>query len=181
MTGYGAVDNRPKSGVVVGAVVGVVLLAAAIGGVIFFQTSESQKRDEMDAPALEAEHAAIAKVTTGLERLAAAAVPETPPEQYAGLLAAAREAYAAHVAAPRRTSPLPSGRAWPMGFAAAEEHAKDALDRYGALTHYLGLREKIVMAKDPKRTTASVDNDIENVSRLAGAELAKAREALEPK
>ena len=178
MTGYGAVENRPKGGVVMGATVGMILLVAAIGGVIAYQTLERQKRDALDAPSIAAETEAARAVTGRLEQLAAAARPETPPEDYAKLLAAAREAYAAHVAVPRRTAALPSGRAWSPKFAAAEKHAKDALDHYGALPHYYGLREKVVKAKDPKRTTSTVDNDIENVASIAGEHLAKALQAL---
>jgi hypothetical protein len=178
MTGYGAIENRPKSGVVVGATIGMVLLVAAIGGVIAYQTLERQKRDAMDAETLATETEAVRAVTGRLEQLAVAARPETPPEEYALLLAAAREAYAAHVAAPRRTAALPSGRAWSPRFATAERHAKDALDRYGAIPHYLGLRDKVVKAKDPKRTTVSVDADIQNVAAIAGEELAKAVAAI---
>mgnify|MGYP000362535553 CR=1 FL=1 len=178
MTGYGAIENRPKSGIVVGTAIGVLVLAAAIGGVIAYQTMQSNERDAMDAPALASETDAVGSVLAQLDALAAAAKPETPPEEYAKLLASAREAYAAHVASPRRTGALPSNRPWPARFATAEKHAKDALDRYGALPHYLGLREKVVKARDPKRTTASVDNDIENVANIAGEELGKVHAAV---
>jgi hypothetical protein len=161
MTGYGAVENRPKSGVVTGAVVGTVLLAAAIAGVIYYQSAERRRLDAMDYDALNAEHDALKAVAEPLRRLEEAVSPETPPADYARLLAEARAAYERYASPPRRQTPLPSRRPWPGQFDAAARLAKESLDHFGLASYYLDQRAK---AKPSKVTgTANVDADIENV------------------
>ena len=165
MSGYGAIENKPKGGVVMGAVVGVILLAGLIGGIIYYQTSERRRLDRMDYDTLNVEHDALKAVTAPLRELADAAQPETAPDAYATLLANAQSAYALYAAKPRRTSPLPSGRPWPGQFDAADKLVKDSLDHFKLVSYYLDQRAK---AKPSKVSgTVNVDTDIQNVSDMA--------------
>jgi hypothetical protein len=165
MNGYGAVENRPLGGVVAGAVVGVVLLAAAILGIIYYQTSERRRLDAMDYETLNAEHDALTAVTEPLRRLADAAKPDTLPADYAPLLAAARTAYEHYTSPPRRSKPLPSGRLWPGQFDDADKLVKDSLDHFGLVSYYLDQKSKTKPSK--VAGTANVDADIENTARQA--------------
>lgn len=177
MTGYGAVENKPQRTVVVGAVVGVLLLAAAIAGIIYYQTSERRKLDAADAPSLEAEHDALRALEPPLERLEAAAVPETPPAEFEKMLAAARELFGRHTAEPRRAGRLPSGRAWPAQFETAERAASEALKKYGLVAIYLREREKV--RRSPQADPLAADTNVRNVAEMADEELAKLRSALD--
>jgi hypothetical protein len=169
MNGYGAVDNRPKSGVVMGATVGMLLLVAAVAGVIYYQTSERRRLDAMDYEALNAEHDALRAATEPLRALEQAAQPETPPADYGRLLTDARAAYERYVSPPRRAAPLPSGRPWPGQFAAADALLKKSLDHYGMVALYLDQRAK---AKPSKVAgTANADANVENVAEMAAEPL----------
>lgn len=173
MNAYGAVDNRPKGGVLAGAVVGVLVIAAVIGAIIYYQTSDRQKRDAMDYETLNAEYDALATAAAPLHKLADAAKPDTPVDDYNKLLLEARTAYDRYTSAPRRTERLPSGRPWPGQFAAADKLLTESFQHFASLPYYLGEREKIVKLKDPKKTTGTADADIENVADLANEPLSK--------
>jgi hypothetical protein len=177
MTGYGAVDDRPKSAVVTGAVVGVVLLVAAIGGVIYYQSAERKRLDDMDYAALAAEHDALVAVTAPLDKLAEAATPATAPADFAPLLASARAAYEHYTSPPRRSTPLPSGRPWPGQFDAADKLVKDALDHFGLVAYYLDAKAK---AKPSKVAgTANADADVLNLASQATDPLHKLHDMLD--
>lgn len=165
MSGYGAVDNRPKSGVVGGAVVGVVVLVAVVVGIIAYQTSERRKRDAADYDTLNAEHDALKAAVAPLQRLAELAKPETPPADYTAALAEARAAYERYSSPPRRSKPLPSGRPWPGQFAAADELLTKSMNHFGMLPYYLDLRAKTKPSK--VAGTANADADIVNVAKMA--------------
>jgi hypothetical protein len=177
MNGYGAVADRPKGGVVAGAVGGVVLLAAVIGGIIYYQSAERRRLDAMDYDTLAAEYDALAAVAEPLKRLETLAVPDTKPADYATALSDAKTAYERYVTPPRRTTPLPSGRAWPGQFAAADKLAKDSLDHFAMLPYYLDQRAK---AKPTKvGGTTGIDTDIENVANMGTTPLHALLDALD--
>ena len=169
MSGYGAIENKPKGGVVVGSIVGVVLLAGLIGGVIFYQASERRRLDLMDYDTLNAEHDALQAVTAPLRKLAEVAQPDTPSDAFASLLADAQSAYERYAAKPRRTAPLPSGRPWPGQFAAADALVKDSFDHFKLVSFYLDQRAKTKPSK--VAGTANVDSDIQNVADMATSPL----------
>jgi hypothetical protein len=176
MAGYGAVENRPKSGVVAGAVAGVGLLVVVVASVVYYQTSERRKADASDYQTLDAEHDALKAAAAPLGRLAELAKPETPPADYAAALAEARASFERYVSPPRRAKPLPSGRAWPGQFAAADELLKSALDHFGMVTYYLDLRAKSKPSK--VSGTANIDADINNLASDATTALTDLQEAL---
>ncbi len=165
MNGYGAVENRPKGGIVAGTIVGVALLVAIAGGIIYYQTSERRRIDAMDYEMLNAEHDALLAVAAPLKRLEEAAVPETLPPDYERLLSEARAAYERHATPPRRSTALPSGRPWPAQFAAADELVKTSFDRFGQLSYYIDRRAKTKPSK--VSGTLAADNDIQNVAQMA--------------
>lgn len=165
MTGYGAVDNKPKSGVLVGTIVGVAVLAAAIAGFIYYQISEQRRVDEGDRPRLEAEHDALQALAGPLRALDAAATPETPRAEFDKLLADARAALQAYRAEPRRAGPLPSGRAWPAQFSAAERAAEEAIQKFGTVSTYLEIKDK--EKRNPKADPLVLDTNISNVAEIA--------------
>jgi hypothetical protein len=165
MNGYGAVENRPKGGVVWGALVGVVLLCGVLGAVIYYQSAERKRLDAMDYDTLAAEHDAMKAVADRLSALEAVALPETKPADYAAPLAAARAAYEHYASPPRRAGRLPSGRPWPGQFDEADKLMKDSLDHFGLVGMYLDQRAK---AKPSKVAgTANVDADIQNLAEMA--------------
>ena len=176
MSGYGAIEDKPKSGVVVGAIVGVVVLAGVIAGVIYYQTSERRRLDGMDYETLNAEHDALKAVAAPLRELEAASQPESEPDAYTKLLVNAQSAYELYAAKPRRATPLPSGRPWPGQFEAADKLVKDSLDHFKLVSFYLDQRAK---TKPSKVTgTANVDADIQNVVEMATTPLHELEETL---
>ena len=165
MTGYGAVDNRPKSGILIGTVIGVALLAVAIGGFVYYQISEQRRLDDVDRPKLEAEHDALQTLAGPLRALDAAATPETPPAEFEKSLAEARAALQAYRAEPRRTGPLPSGRAWPAQFSATERAAEEAIEKFGTVATYLQIKQK--EARSSSADPVVLDSNISNVAEIS--------------
>jgi hypothetical protein len=177
MSGYGAVDNKPKSSVAVGAAVGVVILAAVIAGLVYYEISDRRSRDASDFASLNAEMDALKTASEPLARLEAAATPDTKPEDYAKLVADAKVAYDAYASKPRRTSPLPSNRPWPVQFSNADRFFKDAVDKYAILTYYLDQRQQVL--KNPgKHGTVQSDSDLRNLIGNATAAHQKLKDAL---
>ena len=177
MSGYGAVDNKPKSSIAVGAAIGVVIIAAVIAGLVYYEISDRRKRDAMDYASLNAEMDALKAASEPLGRLQAAATPETKPEDYAKLVADAKAAYDGYSSKPRRTSPLPSGRAWPVQFSNADRFFKDAVDKYSVITYYLDQRQQVL--KSPgKHGTVNIDSDLRNLVENATAAHQKLKDAL---
>lgn len=166
MEGYGAVDNRPKSTIVLATIVGIVIAAALIGGVIYVQLAEQTGRDTIDRAPLEAELVALETLEGPLADVREAATPSSTPAEFTTRLQAARDALAAYRAEPRRVGPLPSGRAWPAQFSSAERAAEEAIEKYGLVATYLDIKEKSKSDKDADPVIA--DTNIRNVSDLAG-------------
>ena len=164
MGGYGAVTTRSRKGAVVGAIIGVLLLAAIAGGVIYYQSAERKRLDALDYDTLGLELEALQAVTAQIAALEPVAVPDTKPADYAAVLANARAAWERYTALPRRQTQLPSKRAWPGQFASADALAKDALDHYSMVLFYLDQRSKIKTTTPG--ATATVDTDIGNVANL---------------
>jgi hypothetical protein len=140
-----------------------------IGGIIFYQTSERRRLDNMDYEALNAEHDALQTVTAPLRELEGASQPETAPDAFATLLANAQSAYEHYAAKPRRATPLPSGRPWPGQFDAADKLLKDSLDHFKMVSFYLDQRAKTKPNK--VSGTTNVDANIENVAEMAATPL----------
>lgn len=170
MSGYGAIDNRPKTGVVAGAIVGVALLILAAASVIVYQSSEHKRRDASDYDSLDAEYDALRTAAEPLGKLSDLARPDAPPADFAAALADARAAYERYTSPPRRSNALPSGRPWPGQFVAADDRLKGALDHFGMVTYYLDLRSKTKPSK--VSGTTNVDADINNVADMGREQLA---------
>jgi hypothetical protein len=168
---YGAVDDRPTRGVLVGVIAAVVLVVLGAAAYEYYRVSERRRLDAMDYETLKAEHEALVAAADPVRRLGASAVPETKPADYAQLLGEAKGALEQYRGTPRRTGSLPSGRTWPAQYAQAEGHLTEALEKYAMVGIYLGERAKI---KNPTpRTTADADQNIENIKGMGDAAMEK--------
>jgi hypothetical protein len=165
---YGAVNDRTPRGAIVTAVVAVALLAAILGGVVYYQTRQSRARDEADIPALGAELDRLGAAAASLRTMAAAADPATPPEEYAGLTRAAVETLTRYKAQARSTT-LPSGRAWPGQFERADTELDEAFRYLNLVNTYLD-RRKPGKGNRPG-DIADADQNIRNMADRASEHL----------
>jgi hypothetical protein len=165
---YGAVEDRPTRGVLFGSIVGVLLLVIGIGAFELYRSSVQRRLDALDYDTLNAEHDALLAAAEPLRRLAAGAVPETPPVEYARLTAEAKGAADRYREESRRGTPLPSKRPWPEQFEQAARALDESLEKYTMVGIYLNERKKI---KNPTpRTTVAVDQNVANIAQMgAGA------------
>src|SRR3954469_23348933 len=102
MSGYGAIENRPKTGVVAGAIVGVALLVVVVASVIVYQSSDRKRSDGSDYDTLNAEYDGLRTASEPLAKPDQMATPDAAPADFAAALADARAAYERYTSPPRR-------------------------------------------------------------------------------
>src|ERR1051325_5175810 len=161
---YGAIDDRPTSRAFVLAVVCVVVLGLGLVGLWYYHAAELRRLDAMDYGTLNAEHDALKAATEPLEQLAAAAVPETKPDDYLRLSSEAKTAVEQYHQQSKLGIGLPSGRPWPAQFARCAGYLDKALNQYEMVNYYLDLKSKNKSQK-PK-ATAEEDQNVRNLAAL---------------
>jgi hypothetical protein len=174
---YGAIEGRPTGRTFTFTLAGIALLALVVAGGWYYKVAEDRRLTELDHPALSAELDALSAAAQPLERLAVAATPETKPEDFAKLLDEAKAAVARYHEQSKLDTALPSGRQWPGQFHRASAYLDESIKFFPGVGMYLKQRSEI---KDTKPSaTVDVDQNILNVSGIAGEPLAKLTTTLE--
>jgi hypothetical protein len=174
---YGSVDERPQSAVRFGALVAVLLGAAAVAAVTWYQYHQQRSRDALDFAELDAELALLEAPVEQLESLSVLAAPTTPPADYAARLQACHRAHEQYVRASKRASRLASSRPYPNQFERAAAMLGDAVAKYALVLPYLEKRSKI--RPPTPGSTAHTDQDIANLAQMGRKSLDSLRQLLE--